>query len=136
MISIFVHYSVIQLRYFWWNYFLNNFSLLIGLLKLVCLLMMVGIHIHDDQSSWLFIMISQNVGIHFLMKFVFQQQFLYCSTWNSNQFLVLTFLPVNSISLCFDPWIFCHLLGVTINPIAQNDLAWRSNNLYLIMRIF
>ena len=27
-----------QLRYFWWNYFLNNFSLFDGLLRLVCLL--------------------------------------------------------------------------------------------------
>ena len=35
---LFVHYSVIKLRYFWWNYFLNNFRLLIGLLRLVCLL--------------------------------------------------------------------------------------------------
>ena len=36
---LFVHYSVIKVRYFWWNYLLNNFRLLIGLLKLVCLLM-------------------------------------------------------------------------------------------------
>ena len=27
-----------QLRYLWWNYFLNNFSLFDGLLRLVCLL--------------------------------------------------------------------------------------------------
>ena len=45
---LFVHYSVIKLRYFWWNYFLNNFRLLIGLLKLVCLLM-VG-QIIDQQN--------------------------------------------------------------------------------------
>ena len=35
----FVHYRVNQLRYFWWNYFLNNFKLLDALLRLVCLLM-------------------------------------------------------------------------------------------------
>ena len=27
---IFVRYSVIKLRYFWWNYLLNNFRLLVG----------------------------------------------------------------------------------------------------------
>ena len=31
--------SVIKRRYFWLNYFLNNFRLLVGLLTLVCLLM-------------------------------------------------------------------------------------------------
>ena len=45
---LFVHYSVIKLRYFWWNYFLDNFRLLIGLLKLVSLLM-VG-QIIDQQN--------------------------------------------------------------------------------------
>ena len=30
--------SVIKLRCIWWNYFLNNFNLLVGLLRLVCLL--------------------------------------------------------------------------------------------------
>ena len=53
------------------------------------------------------------------MKYDLQQQFFYCFTWSGNQFLVLkifsflflqTFLFINSISLCFDPWIFCHLL--------------------------
>ena len=28
-----------EVSYFWWNYFLNNFHLLIGLLRLVCFLM-------------------------------------------------------------------------------------------------
>ena len=51
------HYNVIQLRYFWWNYFLNNFSLLVDLLRLVCLLMMVGTY-----SSWSVIICQQNVG--------------------------------------------------------------------------
>ena len=36
---LFVHFSVIKLRYFWWNYFLNTFCLLVALLRLVCLLM-------------------------------------------------------------------------------------------------
>ena len=35
ILFFFVHY-VTQLRYFWWNYVLNNFSLLDGLLRLVC----------------------------------------------------------------------------------------------------
>ena len=63
---------------------------------------------------------QQNVGIHFLMKNVLQQQFLYRFTWSSNQFLFWTpflsffffffwlqiLLFINSISLCFD-----HLLA-------------------------
>ena len=36
---LFVHYNVIKLRNFWWNYFLNNSRLPIGLLRLVCFLM-------------------------------------------------------------------------------------------------
>ena len=39
LISFFVHYIVIQLIDFYWNYFLYNFSLLDGLLRLVFLLM-------------------------------------------------------------------------------------------------
>ena len=35
----FVRYNVIQIRYFWRNYLLNNLSLFDGLLRLVCLLM-------------------------------------------------------------------------------------------------
>ena len=49
--------------------------------------------------------------LHFLMKYVLQQEFLYCFTWNSNLFLILnffsffflqTFLLINSTFLCFD----------------------------------
>ena len=49
----------------------------------------------------------------------FNNNFIYCFTWSSNQLLNLnisylfpqTFLLINSISLCFDPWIFCHPLA-------------------------
>ena len=106
---------MIQLRYYWWNWFLNNFSLLIGLMRLVCLLTMVGTY-----SSWSVIIDQMNVGIQFLMKYVLQQQFLYCFTCSSNQILIFnilsflffffwTFLLINWIFLCLNPWIFCHL---------------------------
>ena len=44
-----------QLSYFWWNYFLNNFSLFDGLLRLVCLLIVhryfiVIIDKHNDGT--------------------------------------------------------------------------------------
>ena len=40
MVSLFFgHYSVILPRYFWWNYLLKKFSLLVDLLRLVYLLM-------------------------------------------------------------------------------------------------
>ena len=54
------------------------------------------------------------------MTNVFQQQLLHFSTWSSNQLLNLnifsflflqTFLLINSSSLCFNPWIFCHPLA-------------------------
>ena len=90
LISFFVHYSVIQFRNFWWNYFLNNFSLLVGLMRLFV-----------DDGSYIFIIISdpqQNVGIQFLMKYVFQQQFLHCFTRSSNQFLIFntSFFSISS----------------------------------------
>ena len=37
---LFAHHSVIELSYFWCNYFLNNFRLLVDLLRLVSLLML------------------------------------------------------------------------------------------------
>ena len=52
------------------------------------------------------------------MTNVLQQQISYCSTWSSNWLLNLNifsflfpqaFLLINSISLCFNPWIFSHL---------------------------
>ena len=51
LISLFfVLYRVIQRRYFWWNCFLNNFSLLDSLLRLVCLLM-VGIYLATEPAT-------------------------------------------------------------------------------------
>ena len=101
----FVYYNVIQLRYFCWKYFLINLILLDGLLRLVCLLMVY---------SYFFMIIDQeNVGT-FLMTHILQQQFLYCFTWCTNQFLLLSIFSFSSdfftyqldFSLfwpCFDP---------------------------------
>ena len=58
--------------------------MLVGLLRLVCLLTMVGTY-----SSWSVIIDQPNVGIQFMMKYVLQQQFLYCFTCSSNQILIL-----------------------------------------------
>ena len=75
-------------------------------------------------ARYIFIMISdpqRNVGIHFLMKYVLQHHFLYYFTCSINQFVILnlfsflfhqTFLLINSISLCFDRYIFYHLLAI------------------------
>ena len=63
LILFFVHYSVIQLRCFWWNYFLNNFSLLVGLLRLVSL-SMVGIFVDgrytNSHDQWSYSMSSRS----------------------------------------------------------------------------
>ena len=113
----FVHYGVIELRYFWWNYFLNNFCLLIRLLRLVCLLMVSQqLHSFIIKSST-----SRMLGtpINFLMTNALQQQFLICFKLSSNQLLNFNifsflflhiFLLINSISL--SARIFCrHLLA-------------------------
>ena len=77
----FFHFNVLQLRYFWWNFFLNNFFLLNGLLRLL--------FVDGRYIVTYFIMIThqQNVDIHFLMTHVLQ--FLYCFPRSSNQILLL-----------------------------------------------
>ena len=95
---------MIKLRYFWCNYFLNNFPLLICLLRLVYW-WQVSRYIATSSSDR---RLAECRYTHFLMTNVLQQQFLYCLTWNSNQLLNLniisflflqTFLLINSISL-------------------------------------
>ena len=78
---IFFHFNVLQLRYFWWNFFLNNFFLHSGLLRLL--------FVDGRYIVTYFIMIThqQNVDIHFLMTHVLQ--FLYCFPRSSNQILLL-----------------------------------------------
>ena len=97
-------------KYFWWNYFLNNLSLLDGLLKLVCLLMV--------HSYFIMIIDPQNVDA-FSDDMFFNNSFNIASHgapinyffWTSSFLFLQTFLLINSISLCFDLWIFCHLLA-------------------------
>ena len=57
------------------------------------------------------------LGVHFLMTYVLQQQFLYCFIWSPNQFLLLNIFSFLLSSDFFtyqldssDPWILCHLL--------------------------
>ena len=106
--SFFVHHSLIQFRYFWWNYFLNNFSLLVGLLRPVCFLMTVGTY-----SLWPVIINQQYVvGIYiFWWNMSFNKSFyiashgiaIYFLLWTSSLFFFLqTFLLINSTFLCFD----------------------------------
>ena len=86
LISFFVYCNVTQLKYFWWNYFLNNFCLLIGLLRLVCLL----------DGRYIFIMISdpqQNTGVHFWWNMFFSNTFYIVSHKAAINFLVWTSFP-------------------------------------------
>ena len=97
----FINYWEIQPRYLWWNYFLNNFNLF------TCFLSIRG---------WWYIVsyiiiIDQNV---FLWSLFFDKSLFITSTWCINQFLLLNAflfssdLLINSTSLFFDHWIFCH----------------------------
>ena len=94
---------------------MNKFNLLDGLLRLVSLLMV---------HSYLIVIINQQNADPFLKPHVLQKQFFHCFTWNTNQLLLLnifsflflqTFLLINLISFCFDPWIFPYLLA-NLNP--------------------
>ena len=94
---------------------MNKFNLLDGLLRLVSLLMV---------HSYLIVIINQQNADPFLKPHVLQRQFFHCFTWNTNQLLLLnifsflflqTFLLINLISFCFDPWIFPYLLA-NLNP--------------------
>ena len=89
---------------------MNKFNLPDGLLRLVFLLMV---------HSYLIVIINQQNADPFLQK-----QFFHCFKWNTNQLLLLnifsflflqTFLLINLISFCFDPWIFSYLLA-NLNP--------------------
>ena len=39
-----------------------------------------------------------------------------CFFWTSCILILQTYLLIKSISLCFDPWIFCHLLATQLFP--------------------
>ena len=105
-------YSVIQLRYFQWKYFLNNFSLLDGFLRPVCLLTV--------RSNFIMIYrpVSRMLGSYiFWWHMFFKNSFhiashkapINCFFWTSFLFLQ-AFLHISSISFCCDSWIICHLL--------------------------
>ena len=89
--------------------------MLVGLLRLVCLL----------DGRYMFIMISdpqQNVSIHFLINMFFNNSFYIASHgaainlffWTSPLFLFSRPFYLSTQFLCFDPYIFCHLLVVHI----------------------
>ena len=103
-------YRVIQLRYFWWNYFLNNLSLLDDLLRLVCLLM-VGIYLVTEEatSSWTGGMYIFDETCSSTTTFILLLHRTSISLFFWTRLLSRhTFLLIKSISLFFDPWIFCH----------------------------
>ena len=112
---LFVHYSVINLRYVWGNYFLNNFSFLVGLLGLVCLLM-VGPLVHNYFIEM--IIDQQNVDIYIFWWHMFFNNSFYIASHEaainlfsfSSDFFYLSTRFLSQF-LCFDPWIFCHPLA-------------------------
>ena len=75
LISLFfVHYNVIQLRYFCWKYFLINLILLDGLLRLVCLFMVYSYFfmIIDQQNVGTFLMTYSSATVFILFHMVHQ----------------------------------------------------------------
>ena len=83
----FVLYIVFQLRYFWWSYFLNIFSVLDSLLRLVCL---------PTSSST-----CNNTNNLYIIFTCYTNQFLLLNTFSFH--FSQTLLLANSISLSFDP---------------------------------
>ena len=111
----FVYYRVIQLRYFWWHYFLNDFSLLddfwdwfvywfyIATSSWLSIEPQnaVGTFSDDARSSTtVFVLLAARISI----KFFFWTAFIFSffeRFYLSSKFSV--------ISLSFNSWIFCHL---------------------------
>ena len=91
-----------------------------------------------DDGRYIFIMIShycdpqQNVGIHFLMKYVLRQQFLYFFTWSSNQFLILNIFSFSFLQtlftyqLNFSLFLHLNLLPSTRCPYSLFPSFWQS----------
>ena len=100
---------MIQLRYFQWKYFLNNFSLLDDFLRLVCSLTV--------RSNFIMIYRQMLASYIFWWHMFFRNSFhiasqkapINCFFWTSFLFLQ-SFLHISSISFCCDSWIICHLL--------------------------
>ena len=109
--------SVVWFSYFCWNYFLNNFSLLDGLLILVCLLMIHSyfiIIIIDQQNVHIF---SDDTGSSTTCS---STTIFILLTYSTNKLLLLnifsclllqTIFYLLTPFLCFAPWINCHLLA-------------------------
>ena len=110
LISFFVHYSVIQLRYFWWNYYLNNFSLPVGLLRLVGLLMMV-----DTYSSWSMVIDQQNVDSYTISDEI-------CSSTT-----VFIFFHMEKQSISYFEYLFFSFWTSTSCLYNLFPSFWRSN---------
>ena len=113
----FVYYRVIQLRYFWWHYFLNDFGLLDDFWDwfvywfYIATSSWLSIESQNDvgtfsddarSSTTVFVLLAVRVSIKFFFwtPFIF---FFFGSFYLSSKFSV--------ISLSFNSWIFCHLPG-------------------------
>ena len=113
MSLFFVQYSVIQLRYCWRNYILNNFSLFDSLLRLVCLLMahIYFIIIIDQQNLGTFSDDICSWTTFFIFSIYSTNNFFFF--FNILSFLFLqTFLLINMIFVCWLRWIshvMCHI---------------------------
>ena len=120
-----------ELNWFWWSYFLNNISLLDGLLRLVCLLIvhqyiatsLAGCryifwwHMFFYNSFYIALRGAPINCFFWTFSSLFLQTFLPINYffWTSSFLLLRTFLLMNSISLSFDSWIFDHLLATSYN---------------------
>ena len=99
----FVHYNVNQSRYF-----LNNWSLLDALLRIVCLLMVLH---HDHRPAECRYIFWSHMFFNDIFYIASHGAPIYCFFWTSSFLFLQTFLLINSMCLCFDPCIFCHLLA-------------------------
>ena len=142
MISLsLVHYNVIQLRYFWWNYFLNNLSLLNGLLKLVCLCwwFIASYFISDDtcSSTTVFVLLHmQHQSItsfehlfFFFRPFYLSTRFLLVFILESSVIYQLANLFPNFCSLLCSFFLFLSLVYLSlalVSPVKSYSLvhAW------------
>ena len=116
---------MIPLRYFWWHYFLNNFSLLDRWLRLVCLLM---------EYSYCIIIINHQNAVKFSDDTCSSTTVFHIASHGTpiNIFFWTTFFSfyrlfyLSTRFLCFDSWISCHLIAKLVSEFLAVLLLFSS----------
>ena len=127
MISLlFAHYRVIQLTKFWWNYFLNNFSLFDVLLRRNWWCISISYHrprerTFSDETSFsttVSILISHGASINFFFWTTFTS-YPFHQTLLLIKLISLSYLTLES-SVTFSVWLLLEFLWMLYILVTVN----------------